>query len=710
LYPNIDFLSRLYTDNQGISARCIDYFVFPDIRPTDISNIKEEEITITEQEFIEVIKNKRIINILSKENGGKSTFLKYFYNTFLDLGYTPIFVSSEDYNPKKLKAFLHDLFTEQYSPNPADFSKFLQLNKQQIIVFIDDIDRLTIDDNTILINHLLDFAGHIICTSKDKFDPNVIEAIKQRLALNNIATYRIAHFYKEKRSELVKKVCGLTRRFSSNDIDDIILVIDRLAQKRNGLFNLSPDFIVQYLRHFINGNPKEKRDEEAFNIIFENNIRNSIIVHTKRNDLSDFITILEEIAYMMHFNKIERITSEQISQLILNYNQDHILEVDDAAFIRSMTKARIIRLSTGLKYEFVSRNYLAYFIAKKISRKIEREGNADTDLAYLTRAICFSINDTILLFLSYIRSNTRFALRLCDEAESLVSEISEIDFDIPNIVFLRKNHSLKVCLPTSDEIKTHEHNIAKHEEQLEKYEEEMISYKGLYDYSEDDIDKMPYKLSRVAKYLEMIGKSFTSQYSVLNKPEKMRIMECLYGLPNRVLYAYFKPLDNCYDDIIKQLQDLQDEMEAEYRQKGREDFKRLSKVEIQNLFWKFSINICLSLYDDIGVVSANGRTLPALQLFTPKNSNHKIQKLIMVENGGTTQSFVEQAIKTYEETDDPFMCDLIRLVARAHIMTHPSINHSARDQIADKLFPPNNFVDSRKRLLMLNQKGTSQKK
>ena len=51
--------------------------------------------------------------------------------------------------------------------------------------------------------------------------------------------------------------------------------------------------------------------------------------------------------------------------------------------------------------EIIYRNYLSYFIAKKINKLIERNGPDIEELHYILNNICFGINDTILLFLSY---------------------------------------------------------------------------------------------------------------------------------------------------------------------------------------------------------------------------------------------------------------------------------------------------------------------
>lgn len=521
--------------------------------------------------------------------------------------------------------------------------------------------------------------GYVVFTTKDSFDINITETVKRIIERDTeIVELIISDFYKEKRMELIEKICKINSRLCKQDVDNISTIIDHLVQRKHGLFNLSPDFIIQYVKYFIGIDQQERKGEAVFNVIFETNIRNAIINNAYKNDVGDFIISLEEIAYYMHFHKVEQISSDEIQKIINEYNLKYTLNINAKRFVESITKAKILQeCSDSLSYEFCNRNYLAYFVANKINKLIERNGIAIDELKHILRNICFGINDTILLFLSYLRNNTKFALSLCTNAEEILSDYEEIDFDKSNISFLKRQSKDKIKLPSLGERKAYYHRTNDLEKKRREQETEEIKYKGLYDYDDNDAEKFQYKIGRAVKYLELISKSLISQFSILEAGEKQQIIESMYKLPNKILFAALKPYEDNYDRTIDQLKEVVDSMKSE---------NKLSVDELERIFINCAISICLGLFDNVAFCGANNKTLLVLNSFNLSNSNYTIINLIMEENGGTTDSFIEKAIKLADGSDDEFLIYLIKLVARKHIITHDSIKYNQLDKLSTSIF------------------------
>ncbi len=680
LRPNKEYYDQLLKDNQGLCNNLLDYYVFPKIVNKDSTKIENKNKVINEHEFIDLLHDNKIINITCSGVGGKTTILKYLYNKLLKEGYIPLFLENEGYNPKRIKTIVDDLFREQYSDNQVEYSRYKQTDKSKIIILIDDLDYIKSNDR--LLKYIINDVGHVIFTSKEVFNPDVIQSACETLNINDVITLKIVEFYKDKRLELINKICKVNGSKKVNEIDN---VIDHLLKKEHNLFGLSPDFIIQYIKHYINGGTRVK-EEDSFNVIFEFNLRKKIIENSKGRNVKLTLTLLEELAYDMYIRETEFITSEEIFKFVEKYCQDNLLECNILSFIDTAINSNVL-VDIDNNLRFSSRNYLAYFIAKTINRRMNN-GITD-DVYYILKFICFGINDNILLFLSYLRDNKNIVLALCNEAEEVLSDIKELDFNNTAIGFLDREEKIEAALPTTSEKTAYQKSVASLEEEIRS--EDTIKYKSIFEFDKSDMDK--YKVARVAKYLEIIAKFFVNQFIPLSASEKERIVSCLYSIPNKILNALFEDIDKNYDEIITSILRLVKNIDI-----GDNEKARITREKIEETVWKVCIAICLSLYDEVGYNSATLETLPVLDKFKTSSINGIIQNLQMWENSGNSSAFINKAIGIMETTKDGLLQDLIRSIVRKHIITN-DIDYKTLDRISNKNF----MGDNKKELLMISQ-------
>ena len=503
----------------------------------------------------------------------------------------------------------------------------------------------------------------------------------------------IEDFYKEKRNELINKICDLNKDKQHESLEIIIDIIDNLIKRRFGLFELSPEYIVQYVKFFLKKTDDNRKGEAVFNVIFETNIRNAIIEISPENYVEYCLLTLEELAFYMHKNKNERILYQNIVNIIDEINTNRGLKIDIGKCFKIIFDSKIIKkYDDENRFEFSNRNYLAYFIAKKLNRLIEKNGLDIPELEYIYKNICFGINDNIMLFLSFLRDNTNFALNICNLLESIIGTYPELNFDEKNISFLNPQHEITVKIPTEKDKKEVERMIDSNEKQLRKNESEEIQFRSVYDYNENEADFFPNIIYRSIKYLEIISKSLISHNVNFELSEKKRIIELMYSAPNRILYALLKPYDQQYSMVIDELLEIFNSTDASASNK-------ISREDIEDIFFRSAILICLSLYDNVAFFGSNSDTLFLLNDFDMKTKNNKIANLIMEENGGTTENFVNKAIKLKESEKDSFLTNLIKMIARKHLVTR-NVNFNIKDKMADKIFSSS----SKKQILSISYK------
>lgn len=681
LTPSKKFADSFFEDNYKISNNVLDYFVFPKLYQHKKSTHEEVKI-LTEEAFWNELSERKIINISGKTRSGKTTLLKYLYNKSITKNMIPIYLGCDSYRSKtSIDKIIKNLFEEQYGEEIFLIEKYEQAEISKRILFVDDLDLIEPKINQDkLINIVKDKIPYIVFTSKKRFELDVKNAAKEEI--NESKEYyniNIDDFYKEKRNELINKICSLSEDKNATLLNEVIEIVDHLVKRRHGLFELSPEYIVQYVKFFLNKNENKRKGEAVFNVIFETNIINSIIDNSTEKYVESCLLILEEIAFYMHKNKNEYISYQIIVNIIEEINKNRGLRIDIEKSLAIVISAKIIKkYNDNNIYEFSNRNYLAYFIAKKLNKLIEKNGLGIPELNYIFKNICFGINDNILLFLSYLRDNTTFALNICDMLKSIINDYPELDFDKNNISFINRQREIAVKISTDKEKKESDKITEDRERNLREKDDEEIQFKSIYDYNENEADVFPNKIVKAIKYLEIISKSLISHYVNLELSEKNKIIELMYSAPNQILYALFKPYDQEYDKVIDELYDILNSTDGEKSNK-------INKQDIEEILFRSAITICLNIYDDVAFYGANGDTLHLLNEFNMQTTNNKIANLIMEENGGTTDNFVNKAIKLKETEDDLFITNLIRLITNKHLITR-TVDFRIKDKIADKIF------------------------
>ena len=678
LYPNKSFTDNLFKDTEGISESFLSYFTFPQVEGKN--NTEKLKIN-NSNDFFDLFGEHRIINLKGKRRSGKSATLKSLYYDSLTRNFCSLYLYKDNYQ-SKISTIVESLFTEQYTKNETDYNKFEYLDINNKIIFIDDFDSFAPRYQKQLLQHFLKHFGYIVFTSKENISLDLTELTKESLLseLNDeyeIFPLLICDFYKEKRQELIQKVLSTKSEYRKSDINGLVATIDYLVKKKYSLFELNPEFIIQYVKYFINKQNDDKTDV-VFNIVFETNIRNLIIQNSSKESIEDNITLLEEIAYNIHFNYCsEIITLENLKDVAEQCRLQRGLNINLQDFIESMKSGLILKESSNeFSYEFVNINYLAYFVAKKVNKLIEKSGYEIPELKTILEYICFGINDNIILFLLYLRSNTYFTLNLCKTINEILTDIEELDFDSNNIPFLKKLSSDDVKAP-NDKDKTQANKEQNEREKLSRNEQnEDIYANKIYDYP-DDIDKMTYKIPRAMKYIEIVAKSFVSQFNDYLMDEKNAILKTIYSAPNKILFYILKPYRDNYQELINDFREFIKEI-------GASD--KFTDELIEDFINKSANDLCLNVYNNFAFVSSTKKTLEFINHFPLDNSNYRIYNLIFEENGGTTESFMEKAIELFDNNEDPYINYLIRRIAFKHVLTNENISHNLIDRINEKLF------------------------
>lgn len=690
LTPTEAYLDNLLKDKQNIQTRFTDYYVLPKLCAEGDAFSTDEHLECIDIDAIfAALKTVKAVRITGNSGSGKTALLRYLYAKSIELGYMPILIEKRDYRDSRIDKMFRDLFEEQYGTvSEHGYDSYVQADGANKIVFIDDVDLISnqkAQEN--LIASILDSGKLLIYTTKEK-GQDLEEIVKAKLQGKTINTIDIKPFYKETRDKLVEKVCAICGK-SQNEIDAIRTAFDYVVQCQTSFFSFTPVNILQYVKFFLQGGTVDRKGVQTISMVFETNIRNSILSCEKDAVANVYLMVLEYIADQMYFRlHVEKISISNLEEIIDSYNNRKKADIKAKRFLKSCVDANILKEDeSSFSVSFYDKNTFAYFVAKSINREFEKDQTNIEKLSFVMNNICFGINDTIVLFLSFIRSNTNIILNIADNATKLIDEYPEWDFEKANIPFLQESIDLPDKLPSTQDKKDAHRQV----EKVEKERHDMIKFRGIFDYDENDVNKKRYVVLRALKYSQLIGRALIDQYGALDADEIDKIVQTLYSVPQKVIYAMMKPFQDHSDEIVQSIIEFAKERMPE--ENIKEDY-------VRKLLGQAGTIIALNIMNDIAYNASNENTITALRVGPLDNANHKIMLLMIEENVGNTPEFISRAITLRKELDRcPYARKLIAQVARKHIIYNENIDHR---QI-DRLISGNVLSSDSKKMLLLEQ-------
>lgn len=680
LVPLPSYIKELKEDTYNSSVDFTKYFVFPKLICEDKNKFGKREEVKTIDDLLDYIDRYKRLLICGSSNSGKTTLLKFLYCSIIN-SKIPLFISVDSTTKLKPKNFVRRIFEDQYGENPVLFERFKQVDRSKKILIIDGWDQFSNSEGRAQLLKVMESEFEAIIFSSSNKQQNIIASIKDEIIKEgSYKELAIKPFFAEKRSQLVKKICLLNNPYRDEDIDQVNKLIDSLVQNNSELFSLNPGFIIRYTDYFIKNNYYDyTKGEAVFSKVFEYELQKAIIEFTKRADTDEVLTAFEEIAGYMFKNRKDILKIEEIRSVIETYNTDYGTNLNPTQIFEIGSRAKIFKSMADLSIYFSSKNYLAYFVAKYLLRMSQNGEDDYSGIQYALKNICFGINSDIILFISYLSSNTRTVMSIAKHAGELLSPWEEIDFSKNNIAYLRKRKPPEIQAPTQED-----HERLRRQKEVaeeERYNDTVIEAKGLFDYDESDVDEYPYRLIRAFRYTEMICKSLPAFNSSLKLLQKNKLVELVYSYPHKIAFAMLKPIDEKVDTLCDELLEFAQKNSAEKR-KGIP----YSREDIMNLLISYGNGLILSILDHFSELCTSPKTIELLSSKNHQEWSKQLERLMIIENSGNTDLFLREAELEIRNLKDDDAVHMVRLVVRKHLLCNPGLPFNKRQQIVDKFF------------------------
>lgn len=666
--PSYNYLKEIAVDDNKIEIQ--KYFVFP-----GVEILGQEKYTEVKEfsEFLSLIDTKKQLIIEGDDSSGKTVLLHQVYLSLIG-NYIPLYLNDEILINHKPEKAIKLAFESQYGDSATAYEKFLQADKAKKVILVDDLNKIKHKFLQPLEEYLNAQFGHIISVVEPKWNIDIIEMAKTELNdSDEIAKCRLLPFYSTKRLELITNLISIYN-LNYNDKDKEATQINDFIRDQIKLFSLSPKFINLYVEYCIRETEfASSANKNVFGRVFENNLINNILKFSPEEDLDEYSSLLEEVAYNIHFEEKYPLQASELSFIVDKYNEDHLLKVSVVKFCDVMINAKIL-IEEDNSYYFYNNSYLAYFVAKSLNSRYNN-GEGSGELETILKNICFNINGDILLFLSYITSNLNILRFIIEQAEKHMSDWTEFDLDKKNIGFIFRAECPRIDkLPTASDRKQKDEREENYEKKATQHDK--IERLSLYEYNKTDIETEDYKIGQAIRFTNLICKMLPGFNHRLKRPEKEAIAKDLFVLPNKIIFKELRWIDEDFDKIVAALA-------AFYKLHNEE----ITEEKIKQAIIHGAETYILNIYDICARMSVTDKTIDIMDLWGDRNTNHKIQYIIMLENLGRFNSFTSESNKLYDETKLPFIRSMLARIVYKHFLYNKQLKLTGRvESVAKKYF------------------------
>lgn len=603
--------------------------------------------------------------------------VKQLYKELAEKKYV-LYIPASDVKGGKYEQIIRNIFEDAYSEDYIEYEKFKQCDKKDKIIILDDVDEIDPNLYESFIKYLDNEFAIIIQTSRKAIELDIKERIKQSALLEQYTMYRISPFYADKRKELVTNIVKLLVNQGEETQKCIIsLLCDALAKQRN-MFNMDPDFIVQFAKYYCsNIGETIQNDGSIFSKVFESNIVSLLKPHAVRLSVDKILIILDKIAYQMHVKKKYPMLQDDICSVIRQYNEDFDSEVDYVDFINILLKSRIFT-KDGFKYTFAERNYLAYFVAREIKRRCLEEQDYE-EFNHVLDLACFNINADILLFVTYITDNLNIIKMIMDKAQKYSEQWNEFSMNPIEIPYLSDTNQLIVTKVEEGDRQKAEIDIVEQEKQQEKCKENAKKGVSIYNYNEDSLTLMD-EMIRAMSLSIVLSRTLPSFEHMMKKSDKEKCVQLIYSLPLKIFNIWATQVEESKIDLIEEIKELH---EWEYR---KEKVPLEDKDVLNYLRWE-SVSLLMELMNISMGNATKQNTLRYIDAFNYSDKViYEIEHLMSLDKRDSVVEFMREAETLHEKHKQSLEELMIKRVARHFMLTSKKIQRTNIQRLNAKLW------------------------
>ncbi|MBU0632942.1 hypothetical protein KKA17_09865, partial [bacterium] len=545
-----------------------DIFIYQDVTAI---NTNKKQISASLESSSEQLKNIHMLGhtiIYGAETSGKTSLIRMLQLKYKRDGLVPIVINgkdikSNDFHANKIKTFILKAFKTQYEHTLQTISSFEQLDKNQIILFVDDFQdsSLNTEYKSVLITNLLKLNyDNLVIFAHDSL---LLEATTESLLAKSLVDfnhYQLLELGHKLREKMIRKWISLGKE-TEIDHKDLIFIAREKSKSINTTigYNIVPAYPIYILTllQALEANDSHMLEKSSYGHYYHFLIMQYLNAD-KLMKISDINTIMKytsTLAFECLKNKKYTFTYQDLLAFDKVYCQEKLF---DPTFniIEKLLKSNILSEYEN-EYKF-SHNYLYYyFVAQYLSDNVNSH-----DVKIIIEKMCKRLYRTefanIIIFLMHHSSQIFVLDLLIKETKEIFHEISEFSFATEELYNI--NNSIK-----TDRLKLKDRTL-EDSRKLELEREETAHKINVQNHSNDrddadyneEIQKLNTfaKLNLAFKMIEILGEIIKNYSGSLEGYTKLTLIQEVYSVGLRSQKMLIEFIENNHELLLEEIKEI----------------------------------------------------------------------------------------------------------------------------------------------------------
>ncbi len=611
-----------------------DIYVFPDIEKKELDYDSLDSYIDSEEIISNNVNNKIILE--GESQIGKTSLIQMLFQQFYQAGYYPIILDSEKINKTDFNKLVKMNFGEIYLDYENNCERFLQLDKKEKVLLIDDIHRIKLNSKQleIFIEKAIDLYSTIIVT----IDSASGLSADFQTVFGDFDQYSIKQLGYKKTNDLIVKYFSLKEdAFSISEQQKL----ERIKYTFNQVRSLLGDKILPSYPIFILSLLKTLDDsayslkETSYGYCYESLLYFALKskAKLKEENLSKYLAFLEKLAYQQFLNEEIEFSEIYFKEFHKEYRDKYI--IDEYSILKENLINSYIIKGYDNSYHFGYKYIFYYLVAKHISGIIKEDEGKEI-VKNLFSNLHIEENANILVFITHHTKDVEFiqesVLQAMEPFESIKPITLHKDCDYYNLLKdLGKKVSEEIINVDIDPLKKRDEILCAYDKEI-KARDELSKNK---DISNVNFDEHMIPFIKAFKSIDIVSQIIKNRIGYLTKSEITEYLSELYLTGFRLIGAVGKSFLTEKDELTKELISIILE-EIKKNAKGREYLLKnpvaIEDIEkkVNQFFQVINLQICLSVFsklvDSLGIKDietkelyntvANNINTPASKLVT----------------------------------------------------------------------------------------------
>lgn len=542
-----------------------DVFVYPDLQVIG-SDTKNKSVFIEEnsKKFKSITEIGYSI-IYGAETSGKTSLSRILQLKYKRDGLIPIIIQgkeikSNDINPAKIKTLIQRVFKKQYD---CDISIFEQLDKNQVLIFIDDFQEAKLNNEYkakfIEVITELNYKN-ILLFAHESLQLEATTEGELAKALLKFNHYKLLEFGHKLREKIIQKWILLGQE-TTLDRKELIFKTREKATSINTTigYNIIPSYPIYLLTllQAMETNETSSLSKSSYGYYYEFLIMKYLNVNfpMEPKDINTVFTYTSTLAFKCLTQKQYTFSLGELEKFDIEYRSRKKFS-PSFNIVTKLVQSNILSEHEN-EYKF-SHDYIYYFfVAKYLSDNISKDA-----IKYIIKQMCKRLYRiefaNIIMFLIHHSPQDFILETIVEEAKKVFQEVSEFTFspeELIEINSLIKNEKLKLENRTLEESRSLELEAKDKNDKIKSLNHPIDRDEADYNEEIQELNQFA-TLNLAFKMIEILGEITKNYSGSLDGDIKYELITETYQIGLRSLKSLVEFFEKNHELLVEEIKEV----------------------------------------------------------------------------------------------------------------------------------------------------------